>query len=132
VIQTYIPDHPLMQALKEGDRDGFLDHEKRIRQAAGLPPYGQLAGIIISGADADETESFTRSLARRIPPARDVHVLDPAPAPLQMVRGRHRWRYLVKTTRDIDMQAFLRSWLSDAKPRGSLRLGIDVDPYSFL
>ncbi len=132
LIQTFNAAHPLMQALKAGDRDGFLDHEKHIRQAAGLPPYGQLAGIIISGSDAAETESFTRSLARQVPATGDVHVLGPAPAPLHMVRGRHRWRYLVKCTRDVDIQAFLTAWLGGIRTRGSLRLAIDIDPYSFM
>ena len=132
LVQTFIPDHPLMQALKAGDRDAFLDHEKHIRQAAGLPPYGRLAGIIISGKEASETESFTRLVARHVPPTDDVNVLGPAPAPLHMVRGRYRWRFLVKCRRDVDIQAFLRIWLADIKTRGSLRLAVDVDPYSFM
>ncbi|MGI9462722.1 MAG: replication restart helicase PriA, partial [Aestuariivirgaceae bacterium] len=132
LVQTYMPDHPLMQALKDGDRDAFLDHEKQIRQAAGLPPYGRLAGLIISGKDAAETDSFTRFLAHRAPATSDVHVLGPAPAPLHMVRGRYRWRFLIKCNRDVDIQAFIKSWLTDIKTRGSLRLAIDVDPYSFM
>jgi primosomal protein N' (replication factor Y) len=132
LVQTYIPDHPLMQALKDGDRERFISHEKTIRQAAGLPPYGQLAGIIVSGSDAGETERFVRALAGHIPLTRDVHVLGPAPAPMHMVRGRYRWRYLVKCDRNVDIQAFLRSWLSGIKPRGSIRLAIDIDPYSFM
>ncbi len=132
LIQTFMPDHPLMQALQAGDRAAFLDHEKQIRQAAGLPPYGRLAGLIISGKDAAETESFTRFLARRAPATRDVHVLGPAPAPLHMVRGRYRWRLILKCARDGDLQPFLKSWLAGVKTRGSLRLAIDIDPYSFM
>ena len=121
-----------MQALKDGDRASFLDHEKQIRQAAGLPPYGRLAGLIISGKDPGETESFTKYLSRCAPRTNDVHVLGPAPAPLHMVRGRTRWRFLVKCDRDVDIQSFIRSWLADVKTRGSLRLAIDVDPYNFM
>ncbi len=132
LVQTFVPDHPLMQALADGDRDAFLAHEKHIRQAAGLPPYGRLASLIISGKDAAETDSFTRLLARRAPNTRDVHVLGPAPAPLYMVRGRYRWRFLIKCTRDVDIQSFLQTWLTDIKPRGSLRLAVDIDPYSFM
>ena len=132
LVQTFVPDHPLMQALQAGDRAGFLDHEKQIRQAAGLPPYGRLAGVIISGKDAAETEHFTGYVARQIPPASDVHVLGPAPAPLHMVRGRYRWRFLVKCSRDIDIQSFMHNWLDGIQTRGSIRLAIDIDPYSFL
>lgn len=132
LVQTYMPDHPLMRALAAGDRDGFLAHESEIRERAMLPPFGRMAGIIISGTDRDETDRFARSLLREVPEASDVRVLGPAPAPLSMVRGRHRFRYLVMCAREVDIQAYLRQWLGGVKPRGSLRLAIDVDPYSFL
>jgi primosomal protein N' (replication factor Y) len=132
LVQTYMPDHPLMRALAAGDRDGFLAHESDIRKRAMLPPFGRMAGIVISGVDRGETERFAQSLLRLVPVAKDVQVLGPAPAPLAMVRGRHRFRYLVMCARDVDIQAYLRQWLTGIKPRGSLRLAIDVDPYSFL
>ena len=132
LVQTYVPEHPLMQALRKGDRDGYLNQEKAIREGAGLPPYGRLAGIIVSGADAGETEHFARGLARLIPLAEGVTVLGPAPAPIHLVRGRHRWRFLVKARREVNIQEFLRLWLKDVKTRGSLALQVDVDPYSFL
>jgi primosomal protein N' (replication factor Y) (superfamily II helicase) len=132
LIQTYVPEHPLMQALRKGDRDGYLGQEKAIREGAGLPPYGRLAGIIVSGNDASETEAFARGLSRIIPLAEGITVLGPAPAPIALVRGRHRWRFLVKARREVNIQDFLRLWLKDVKTRGSLALQVDVDPYSFL
>ena len=132
LIQTYLPEHPLMQALRKGDRDSYLDQEKTIREGAGLPPYGRLAALIISGADATETERFAKSLAKIAPLAGGVTLLGPAPAPIHLVRGRHRWRYLVKAKREVNIQEFLRAWLKDVKPKGSLHLAVDVDPYSFL
>jgi primosomal protein N' (replication factor Y) (superfamily II helicase) len=132
LIQTYVPDHPLMQALKKGDRDGYLNQEKGIRENVGLPPYGRLAAIIISGSDAIETEAFARGLSRIAPLAEGVTVLGPAPAPIALVRGRHRWRFLIKARREVNVQDFLRLWLKDVKPKGSIHMGVDVDPYSFL
>ncbi len=132
LIQTYLPEHPLMQALRRGDRDTYLDQEKRIREAAGLPPYGRLAAIIVSGGEASETERFAKAIARQAPLADGVTVLGPAPAPIHLVRGRHRWRFLVKAGREVNIQNFLRQWLKDVKPKGSLHLAVDVDPYSFL
>jgi primosomal protein N' (replication factor Y) len=132
LIQTYVPDHPLMQALKKGDRDGYLNQEKGIRENAGLPPYGRLAAIVISGSDGAETEAFARGLAKIAPLAEGIAVLGPAPAPIALVRGRHRWRFLVKARRDVNVQDFLRLWLKDVKPKGAIHLGVDVDPYSFL
>jgi primosomal protein N' (replication factor Y) len=132
LVQTYIPEHPLMQALKKGDRDSYLNQEKKIREGAGLPPYGRLAALIISGSDPGETERFVRGLAKIAPWAEHVSVLGPAPAPIALVRGRHRWRFLVKAGRDVNIQDFLRVWLKDVKPKGSLSLQVDVDPYNFL
>jgi len=132
LVQTYVPEHPLMQALKKGDRDAYLNLEKAIREQAGLPPYGRLAAIIISGAEAGETERFAKSLARVAPLAEGITVLGPAPAPIALVRGRHRWRFLVKAGREQNIQGFLREWLKDVKPKGSLALHVDVDPYNFL
>jgi primosomal protein N' (replication factor Y) len=132
LIQTYAPHHPLMQALKAGDREGFLAREKALREAAGLPPYGRLAAVIVSGPDAPETERLARGLARAVPASGSIHVLGPAPAPLHLVRGRYRWRFLIKSPRGADVQGFLRSWVGAIRPRGSMRIAIDIDPYSFL
>jgi primosomal protein N' (replication factor Y) len=132
LIQTYLPEHPLMQALKNGDRDGYLGQEKAIREAASLPPYGRLAAVIISGRDGAETERFARNIGRQAPLAEGVAVLGPAPAPIHLVRGRHRWRFLVKAKREVNLQNFLRQWLTNISPKGSLYLAVDVDPYSFL
>jgi primosomal protein N' (replication factor Y) len=132
LVQTYLPQHPLMKALQRADRDAYLEGEKKIREIAGLPPHGRLAGLVISGKDASETERFARFIANGAPPADGVQVLGPAPAPIAMVRGRHRFRLLVKATREVNLQAFLRLWLAEIKPKGSLGLQLDVDPYNFL
>ncbi len=132
LVQTYLPEHPLMKALITSDRDSYLNTEKQIRETAGLPPHGRLAALIISGTDASQTERFARSIANAAPLADGVTVLGPAPAPIAMVRGRHRWRLLVKATRDVNIQGFLREWLKEMKPKGALNLQVDVDPYNFL
>jgi primosomal protein N' (replication factor Y) len=131
-VQTYAPEHALMRALNSGDRDAYYAQEKLIRQGAGLPPYGRLAALIVSDTDAVAAERFARALGKNVPPTDDVQVLGPAVAPIAVIRGRHRWRLLVKAGRAVDIQAFLRLWLADVKVKGSLALHIDVDPYNFL
>ncbi len=132
LVQTYLPEHPLMKALLKGDRNAYLNTEKQIRENTTLPPYGRLAAIILSGPDGALTERFARAIANAAPLAEGITVLGPAPAPIAMVRGRHRWRLLVKATRDVNIQGFLREWLKDVKPKGALNMHIDVDPYNFL
>jgi primosomal protein N' (replication factor Y) len=132
-VQTYMPEHPVMQAIISGDRDAFLEREIRQRQSATLPPYGRLAALIVSARDKELAELFVRDVARRAPPAERIEVLGPAEAPLAVIRGRHRFRLLVKAPRELDLQAYLRAWLNTLpKPPGDLRLTVDVDPYSFL
>ncbi len=132
-VQTYMPDHPVMQAIISGDRDAFLEREIYQRQAAMMPPFGRLAAMIVSSRHKELTELHAREIVRRAPPAERIEVLGPAEAPLAVVRGRHRWRILVKSPRETDVQAYLRQWLDNAPDlRGDLRLSVDIDPYNFL
>ena len=132
-VQTYMPEHPVMQAIISGDRETFLAREIRQRQAAMLPPYGRLAALIVSARDKELAELFARDVARHAPPADRIEVLGPAEAPLAVIRGRHRWRLLIKAPRELDLQAYLRVWLGALpKPPSDLRLVVDIDPYSFL
>jgi primosomal protein N' (replication factor Y) len=132
LIQTYDPSRPVMQALKAGDRDRFYALEAEERRQAGMPPFGRLAAVILSGGDPDEVDRLGQHLARSAPHQEGIQVLGPAPAPLALLRGRHRRRFLVKTRRDIAPQPVLRKWLSGIKTRGDLALEIDIDPYSFM
>jgi primosomal protein N' (replication factor Y) len=132
LIQTYDPSRPVMQALKAGDRDRFYALESEERRTHGMPPFGRLAAVIISGGDPDEVDRLGQHLARTAPHQDGIQVLGPAPAPLALLRGRHRRRFLVKTRREVAPQAVLRQWLSGLRTRGDLALEIDVDPYSFV
>jgi primosomal protein N' (replication factor Y) (superfamily II helicase) len=133
LVQTHMPEHPVMAAIVAGDREAFLAYETRTRQAGMLPPYGRLAAIIISARDKVLAEQSARTVARLAPPSEKITVLGPAEAPIAVVRGRFRWRILVKAPREIDMQSYLRAW-SAAIPaiKGDVRITLDIDPYSFL
>jgi primosomal protein N' (replication factor Y) len=102
------------------------------REAARLPPFGRLAAVIASGPDADQLEQYVRALAAAVPNAAEVEVYGPADAPLALVRGRRRKRFLVRADRTVDLQAFLTTWRARVRVPGSVRVTIDVDPYSFL
>ncbi len=132
LIQTYMPDQPVMKALASGDRDNFLEAEAAARRHAGLPPFGRLAALIVSAADAETCDFTARALSRAAPQLPGVTVLGPAPAPLAVLRGRHRRRFLIKAGREVTLQAVLRDWLSRVRVAGSARIQVDIDPYSFL
>ncbi len=133
IVQTYQPEHPVIAALASGAAERFYAEETAAREAAGLPPFGRLAALVVSAADRASAEAHGRALARAAEPPPGVVVLGPAEAPLAVIRGRHRVRLLVKTMREVKLQEYLRAWLARAeKPRGSVRVAVDVDPQSFL
>ncbi|MFD1697205.1 primosomal protein N' [Roseibium aestuarii] len=132
-LQTYSPEHPVLKALLDQDRDAFYRMEIEARQAAGLPPFGRMAALILSGPDKAAAEGFARALVRAAPADRSVTVLGPAEAALAMVRGRHRYRLLLIAPRQFDLQGYLRHWLANGpRPTGALRLQVDIDPQHFL
>ncbi|MDR7232583.1 primosomal protein N' (replication factor Y) [Caulobacter sp. BE264] len=132
LLQTYAPDHAVMQALAAQDRDAFVDAEMAMREDAGLPPFGRLAAVIASGPDGAALDAYVEALAAVIPNAEGVEVFGPADAPLALVRGRRRKRFLVRAARNVDLQGFMAAWRARAKVPNSVRVVIDVDPYSFL
>ena len=133
LLQTYAPDHPVIRAIVSGDREAFYEKEIAERRAAGLPPFGRLAAIVVSGLERAETQGYAAAFRRAAPHDPAIGVLGPAEAPLAVVRGRHRYRLLVQAPRAANMQAYIRAWLAAApRPRASLRVQVDIDPQSFL
>ena len=132
MLQSHMPDHPVLQALVAGDRDAFYDREIAAREMAAMPPFGRLAALVVSATNIDEAQAFVRDMARLVPQHAAISVLGPAPAPIARIRDRYRFRFLVKGARGAPMQNYLAQWLAQVKRRGSIRLHVDIDPYSFL
>jgi primosomal protein N' (replication factor Y) len=132
LIQTHLPEHPVMQALAVGDKDRFLAIELEERRLGEMPPFGRLAALIVSGGDAERVKAEARRIARAAPICDDALVLGPAPAPLALLRGRYRERILVKAAPELDLPGWLRAWLKPLKLPGAVQLQVDIDPISFL
>jgi primosomal protein N' (replication factor Y) len=132
LVQTYSPDHQVIAALVSGDRDRFLAAEAAAREAHGMPPYGRLAALIVSGLDEAAVDAAAHALGRTAPRDAGVEVFGPAPAPLALLRRRHRRRLLLKARRDVAVQPILRRWIAQVRTKPGVRIAVDVDPYSFL
>jgi primosomal protein N' (replication factor Y) len=133
LLQTYAPEHPVMRALVRGDRDAFYREEAAIRRRGGLPPFGRLAGIVVSAPERAAALEHARAMARAAPAEGTVRLLGPAEAPLALVRGRYRFRLLAHAPSAATLNDWLKTWLIAApKARGGVRVGVDVDPQSFL
>lgn len=132
-VQTHQPDHPVMQAILSGDEEAFWAAEANQRELAGTPPYGRMAGVILSGPDIAQVHDVANALARSAGGLRELgaELYGPAPAPIARIRGRHRVRMLVKAAKGVALQAALARWAGQVKLTGQVRLSIDIDPQSF-
>ena len=133
VLQTFQPEHPVIRAILGGDEEAFWAAEAGERKAAGVPPYGRMAGIVLSSTNVQEVFDLGAEMARMDGPLRKIgaQVFGPAPAPIARIRGRHRVRLLVKAEKSAPLQHALAAWAGQFKLRGELRMAIDIDPQSF-
>ncbi len=132
LVQTYQPDNPAMQALAAGDRDGFLKIERDVREELTLPPFGRMAAMVMSAPDAGMAKEIGLVAGKVAPHGEGVTVYGPAPAPIGVLRGRHRLRFLITAPRDVDLSAYMAAWLKALKLPSAARVAVDIDPYSFL
>lgn len=132
LLQTWDAGHPVMAAFLARDRDAFLRTEAESRREGGMPPFGRLVALVLSGRDPDKVEGAARAVARAAPREEGVEVLGPAPAPLARVRERYRFRLLVRSGRDRLLQPYVRAWLAGVRVPYAVKVKVDVDPYSFL
>ncbi|MEO1152854.1 MAG: primosomal protein N' [Pseudomonadota bacterium] len=133
LLQTYQPEHPVIRAILSGEEEAFWRAEAAERKAAGVPPYGRMAGIVLSSPDVQAVFDLGADMARRDGPLRQIgaQVFGPAPAPIARIRGRHRVRLLVKADKTAPLQSALSDWLRQFRPKGDLRMAVDIDPQSF-
>lgn len=133
LMQTFQPEHPVIRAILSGDEESFWKAEAAERQAAGVPPYGRMAGIILSGPDLAEVFDLGNAMARNDGPLRQIgaQLFGPAPAPIARIRGRHRVRLLVKAPKGVPLQDAIARWTAPLRLKGDLRLSVDIDPQSF-
>lgn len=132
-LQTHQPEHPVIRAILSGDEEGFWAAEASERQMAGMPPYGRMAGIILSSPDLQEVFDLGTAMSRNTGPLGQIgaQVFGPAPAPIARIRGRHRVRLLVKAAKSAPIQVAIAAWVAQFKIPNQLRLSIDIDPQSF-
>ena len=133
LLQTYQPEHPVIRAILGGDEEAFWKAEASERQAAAVPPFGRMAGIVLSGTDVGAVFDLGNDLARADGPLRQIgaQVFGPAPAPIARIRGRHRVRLLVKAAKGAPIQDAIARWIAPIRLKGDLRLSVDIDPQSF-
>lgn len=130
-LQTFEPEHPVVQALLTGDGQTYMQAEIAARQSYGMPPFGKLVALILSGEDHQKVVAAGRHLARLAPQEDGVRTMGPAPAPMTRIRGHFRYRMLMQAPKSVKVQPMVRQWLLKAGAMKGVQIKIDVDPYSF-
>ncbi|MCD1591340.1 primosomal protein N' [Qipengyuania citrea] len=132
LLQTRHPDAPVIAALAAGDRDAFYSAETEMRREAGAPPFGRWASIIISSEDDAEAREAANRIGAFRPDVAECMILGPAPAPMALLRGRYRYRFLINARRSVQLQQVIRRWLAAIDHPPGVRVAVDIDPYSFV
>lgn len=131
-LQTLYPDNLVLKAVIEHDRQKFIEIEKNSRRILKMPPYGKLAALIISSTSQQAAEAAAYYLGKCAPNTELIETLGPAPAPMNLLRGRYRYRLLLKTAKNINIQEVLKKWLAMVKIKSNVRVDVDINPYSFM
>ena len=131
-LQTLYPENNVLKAILNHDSEEFTLIEKKNRKILNMPPFGKLAAIIISGDNQNKTEKIAYMLGKTAPNTEHISTLGPAPAPLFMIRGKYRYRLLLKTDKNINIQDIIKKWLSMVEIPASVRIKVDINPYSFM
>jgi primosomal protein N' (replication factor Y) len=132
-LQSFLPEHPVIKALVSGDREAFLTAELAARENADMPPFSRLAAIIVEGEKEDMVVKIANQLAAELSNKNlNLHFYGPAPAPLFMLRGKFRYRLLVKAGRKLNIPDLMRSLVDKIKIPNGVRVKIDIDPQSFM
>jgi primosomal protein N' (replication factor Y) len=134
ILQTYTPEHPVIQAVQRQDYAAFVTSELTHRASLHYPPYGRLILLRLSSPEAIAVEKTAETLAsflRTLPSAQDFELLGPAPAQVLRVAQRYRWQILLKFRGEaaLNLPEF-RDLRSHCPTNVSLTL--DVDPLNFL
>ncbi len=128
LLQTCLPQHPMLQQLLQEDYDTWLNRLLEERKQRLLPPYGRWALWQARHEDYDTAESFLQELAERIKEMPGVDALGPAPALMPRHSGEWRAQLLLRARARPALERCMDACLEDLKPPRGVRWWLDVDP----
>jgi primosomal protein N' (replication factor Y) len=151
IIQTYNPDHYSIQAAQEHDYHKFYQAEIALRASLLYPPFSHAATILLRGEDESlviqaahllneqmetlKESSKDKAVAERSEPLPEIQIRGPAPAPLEKIRNRYRWHFLLRCADVKQLRKLIKQSLQAAPPsvtRGNVDVLVNIDPISVL
>jgi len=131
LIQSAMSDNLILKNIKEFDLNGFFLEELNIRKESGLPPFKKLCSLMLVSKNEKKLNDFCRKMKVNIEQSNEFEVLGPAPPFISYVRGKHRKRFIVRCSRNKNIQKFVSIWLKKLQIPFDLKISIDIDPYNF-
>ena len=131
LIQSAMSDNLILKKIKEFDLNGFFLEELNIRKESGLPPFKKLCSLMLVSKNEKKLNNFCRKMKVNIEQSNEFEVLGPAPPFISYVRGKHRKRFIVRCSRNKNIQKFVSIWLKKFQIPFDLKISIDIDPYNF-
>ena len=131
LLQSYQPENMIIQALKNNNRLNFFETEIETRQLLKMPPFGRLAAVIFSGKNELLVAKVAQQMAALAPRDETITVLGPTPAPIAQLRGKYRYRLLVQTDKNVNIQNIMAKWMTLFHVPSAVTVRLDIDPYSF-
>lgn len=132
LLQTYQPDNPVLNAICNCDRDGFLRVDMDARRLAKMPPFGQLIALIIEGEKESVLKQFCEKLSANAPILNGGKILGPIAAQIYQIRNWYRMRFLITGDVNANLQPVVARWLDGIKVPANIRIKIDVNPQNFM
>jgi len=132
IIQTYYPEQPIIQSLQKRNRSSFINQALMEREEFKIPPFGFMTSIIISGSSKANVQKISQKLVYYKKQSRGIDVLGPVEAPINLLKGQFRYRILLKGKSRRNLNIFTKKMIISCKIPSSVRVVIDVDPYTFM
>lgn len=150
VIQTYLPQDPVIRAVASHDRSIFTAHDLAQRSEALYPPYVRLTNVLVWGADLDATKRYVGRLSQLVrerfqaecepenplsltrDPRVSPIILGPTPCVLERAKDRFRFHFIVKSPVGYHVSEAIGGALSQMGSQPGINVSVDVDAYDLL
>ena len=131
LIQSTMADNPILKNIKKFDLNSFFLEEINTRKESGLPPFKKLCSVTLVSKNEKKLNDFCGKMKVNIEPSSEFEVLGPAPPFISYVRGKYRKRFIIRCSRNKNIQQFVSIWLKKLQIPFDLKISVDIDPYNF-
>ncbi len=127
IIQTFIPEHKVIDSFVKNDEKKFFSEELESRKKASMPPYSKAAVITVTGKNAAKTKDISKQILIAAPKS-SARILGPTEAMMYKLSGKYRYKILVISEKNFNLQKFLKLWLEQINIPTYFKLKVDIDP----